>query len=28
VMENQGRVTSGLKRMIAFMASVTAGCRY
>jgi alkylhydroperoxidase family enzyme len=28
VMENRGRVTSGLKRLIAFTASVTAGCRY
>ncbi len=28
VMENHGRVTSGLKRLIAFLASVTAGCRY
>ena len=28
VMENQGRVTSALKRMIAWVSSNTAGCRY
>lgn len=28
VMENKGRVTSALKRQIAYMASMTAGCRY
>lgn len=28
VMENQGRVTSDLKRLIAYIASMTAGCRY
>jgi uncharacterized peroxidase-related enzyme len=28
VMENKGRVTSALKRMIAFISSNTAGCRY
>lgn len=28
VMENQGRVTSALKRLIGYVASVTAGCRY
>ncbi len=28
VMENQGRVTSSLKRLIAYIASNTAGCRY
>lgn len=28
VMDNQGRVTSGLKRLIAYLASRTAGCRY
>ena len=28
VMENQGRVTSALKRMIAYISSNTAGCRY
>ncbi len=28
VMENQGRVTSALKRLIAYLASMTAGCRY
>ena len=28
VMENQGGVTSDLKRLIGYMASVTAGCRY
>ena len=28
VMENKGRVTSALKRQIAYLASKTAGCRY
>ena len=28
VMENQGRVTSALKRLIAYISSRTAGCRY
>ena len=28
VMENQGRVTSALKRLIAYLASKTSGCRY
>ncbi len=28
VMENKGRVTSGLKRLIGYMASMTSGCRY
>ena len=28
VMENKGRVTSALKRLIGYMASLTAGCRY
>ena len=28
VMENEGRVTSALKRMIAYISSNTAGCRY
>lgn len=28
VMANQGRVTSALKRLIGFVASRTAGCRY
>ncbi|MFN8301013.1 MAG: carboxymuconolactone decarboxylase family protein [Saprospiraceae bacterium] len=28
VMENQGRVTSDLKRMIGYLSSLTAGCRY
>lgn len=28
VMENKGRVTSGLKRLIAYLSSMTAGCRY
>lgn len=28
VMENRGRVTSALKRMIAYISSNTAGCRY
>ncbi len=28
VMENQGRVTSALKRLIAYLSSMTAGCRY
>ena len=28
VMENQGRVTSGLKRLIAYLSSMTTGCRY
>ncbi|QGY43063.1 carboxymuconolactone decarboxylase family protein [Maribellus comscasis] len=28
VMENKGRVTSVLKRMIAYISSNTAGCRY
>ena len=28
VMENQGRVTSALKRLIAYISSMTAGCRY
>ena len=28
VMENKGRVTSGLKRLIGFIASMNAGCRY
>ena len=28
VMENKGRVTSALKRLIAYLVSRTAGCRY
>lgn len=28
VMENQGRVTSALKRLIAYLSSMTTGCRY
>ena len=28
VMENQGRVSSALKRLIAYLCSMTAGCRY
>ena len=28
VMENQGRVTSALKRMIAWVSSIATGCRY
>ena len=28
VMANKGRVTSALKRMIAYISSNTAGCRY
>ena len=28
VMANEGRVTSALKRLIGYMASLTAGCRY
>jgi len=28
VMENQGRVTSSLKRLIAYVSSQAAGCRY
>ncbi len=28
VMENQGRVTSELKRLIGYVASLTAGCQY
>jgi len=28
VMENKGRVTSGLKRLIAYMSSHATGCRY
>lgn len=28
VMENKGRVTSSLKRLIAYLSSMTAGCRY
>lgn len=28
VMENQGKVTSALKRMVAYISSNTAGCRY
>lgn len=28
VMENQGRVTSDLKRLIGYLASLTAGCKY
>jgi len=28
VMENQGRVTSSLKRELAYLSSMTAGCRY
>ena len=28
VMENNGRVTSALKRLIGYIASYTAGCRY
>jgi len=28
VMENSGRVTSALKRMIGYISSYTAGCRY
>ena len=27
-MENQGRVTSALKRLIAYLSSMTTGCRY
>jgi len=28
VMENKGRVTSSLKRLIAYISSMTTGCRY
>jgi len=28
VMENKGRVSSALKRLIAYLCSMTAGCRY
>lgn len=28
VMENRGRVTSALKRLIAYLSSMTTGCRY
>jgi alkylhydroperoxidase family enzyme len=28
VMENQGRVTSDLKRLIGYLASMSAGCQY
>jgi uncharacterized peroxidase-related enzyme len=28
VMENRGRVTSALKRLIAYLSSMAAGCRY
>lgn len=28
VMENKGRVTSGLKRLVAYLSSMTTGCRY
>ena len=28
VMENKGRVTSSLKRELAYFSSMTAGCRY
>jgi len=28
IMENQGRVTSALKRLIGYISSYTAGCRY
>ena len=28
VMENQGRVTSSLKRLIAYVSSLSTGCRY
>jgi uncharacterized peroxidase-related enzyme len=28
VMENKGRVTSALKRQLAYLSSMTAGCRY
>ena len=28
VMKNEGRVTSALKRLIGYVASLTAGCRY
>ncbi len=28
VMDNQGRVTSDLKRLIGYLASLTAGCQY
>lgn len=28
VMENRGRVTSSLKRLIGYISSLTAGCRY
>lgn len=28
VMENKGRVTSALKRLIAYISSMTTGCRY
>ena len=28
VMDNQGRVTSALKRLVGYVASLTAGCRY
>ncbi len=28
VMDNRGRVTSDLKRLIGYLASLTAGCRY
>ena len=28
VMENKGRVTSSLKRLVAYLSSMTTGCRY
>jgi alkylhydroperoxidase family enzyme len=28
VMENQGKVTSGFKRLIAYISSMSTGCRY
>ena len=28
VMENKGRVTSGLKRLVAYISSLSTGCRY
>lgn len=28
VMENKGRVTSSLKRLLSYLSSMTAGCRY
>ncbi len=28
VMENKGRVTSALKRLVAYLSSMTTGCRY